>query len=66
VINPGRGPLIDDEALLAALDSGQVGHATLDVFRVEPLPPEHAFWHHPRVTVTPISPPARGPIPRRG
>jgi glyoxylate/hydroxypyruvate reductase len=53
VINPGRGPLIDDEALLAALDSGQVGHATLDVFRVEPLPPEHAFWRHPRVTVTP-------------
>jgi glyoxylate/hydroxypyruvate reductase A len=53
VINPGRGPLIDDAALLAALDSGQVGHATLDVFRVEPLPPDHPFWRHPRVTVTP-------------
>ena len=53
IINPGRGPLIDDEALLAALDGGQVGHATLDVFRVEPLPPEHPFWHHPNVTVTP-------------
>ena len=53
VLNPGRGPLIDDDALLAALDSGQVGHATLDVFRVEPLPPEHAYWHHPNVTVTP-------------
>ncbi|MEL6521197.1 MAG: glyoxylate/hydroxypyruvate reductase A [Pseudomonadota bacterium] len=53
VINPGRGPLIDDEALLAALDEGQVGHATLDVFRVEPLPDDHAFWSHPRVTVTP-------------
>ena len=53
VINPGRGPLIDDDALLAALDAGQIGHATLDVFRVEPLPAEHPFWAHPRVTVTP-------------
>ena len=53
VINPGRGPLIDDDALLAALDSGDVGHATLDVFREEPLPPEHPYWAHPRVTVTP-------------
>ncbi len=53
VINPGRGPLIDDDALLAALDSGQVEHATLDVFRVEPLPPDHPFWAHPQVTVTP-------------
>ncbi len=53
VINPGRGPLIDDTALLAALDAGQIAHATLDVFRVEPLPPDHRFWHHPQVTVTP-------------
>ncbi len=53
IINPGRGPLIEDEALLAALDRGQVKHATLDVFRTEPLPPEHPFWAHPRVTVTP-------------
>lgn len=53
ILNPGRGALIDDEALLAALDSGQVAHATLDVFRTEPLPPEHPFWAHPRVTVTP-------------
>jgi glyoxylate/hydroxypyruvate reductase A len=53
VINPGRGPLIDDEALLAALDSGQIAHATLDVFRREPLPADHPFWAHPRVTVTP-------------
>ncbi|CUH77938.1 2-hydroxyacid dehydrogenase [Tropicibacter naphthalenivorans] len=53
LVNPGRGPLIDDDALLAALDSGQIGHATLDVFRVEPLPQDHAFWTHPRVTVTP-------------
>lgn len=53
LINPGRGRLIDDDALLAALDTGQIGHATLDVFRTEPLPPDHRFWHHPRVTVTP-------------
>ncbi|MGI3168784.1 2-hydroxyacid dehydrogenase [Pseudooceanicola sp. C21-150M6] len=53
IVNPGRGPLIDDEALLAALDSGQIGHATLDVFRVEPLPADHPFWSHDKVTVTP-------------
>lgn len=53
VINPGRGALIDDAALLAALDTGQLNHATLDVFRTEPLPPVHPFWAHPKVTVTP-------------
>ncbi|KEO56723.1 2-hydroxyacid dehydrogenase [Thioclava indica] len=53
IINPGRGTLIDDDALLAALDAGQIGHATLDVFRIEPLPAAHPFWAHPRVTVTP-------------
>lgn len=53
VINPGRGPLIDDAALLAALDSGQVAHATLDVFRKEPLPQGDPYWTHPQVTVTP-------------
>lgn len=53
VLNPGRGGLLDDEALLAALDAGQVGHATLDTFRVEPLPTGHPYWLHPRVTVTP-------------
>jgi glyoxylate/hydroxypyruvate reductase A len=53
VINPGRGTLIDDDALLAALDSGQVANATLDVFRVEPLPKDHPYWSHPHVTVTP-------------
>jgi glyoxylate/hydroxypyruvate reductase A len=53
IINPGRGALIDDDALLAALDSGQIAHATLDVFRVEPLPADHPYWAHPNVTVTP-------------
>ncbi|RED18297.1 2-hydroxyacid dehydrogenase [Pontivivens insulae] len=53
ILNPGRGPLIDDEALLDALDTGQVGHATLDTFRIEPLPSAHPYWAHPKVTVTP-------------
>jgi glyoxylate/hydroxypyruvate reductase A len=53
IINPGRGPLIDDDALLGALESGKVAHATLDVFRVEPLPVGHPYWAHPNVTVTP-------------
>ncbi|MFQ5624533.1 MAG: 2-hydroxyacid dehydrogenase [Paracoccaceae bacterium] len=53
ILNPGRGALIDDEALLQALDDGKLGHATLDVFREEPLPAGHRFWSHPGVTVTP-------------
>ncbi|MBL4918141.1 2-hydroxyacid dehydrogenase [Szabonella alba] len=53
IVNPGRGALIEDDALLAELDAGRLGHATLDVFRVEPLPKDHPFWSHPRVTVTP-------------
>ena len=60
VINPGRGSLIDDEALLMSLDSGHIAHATLDVFRIEPLPEAHPFWSHPKVTVTPhIAAPTR-------
>ncbi len=53
LVNPGRGPLIDDDALLSALDSGHIAHATLDVFREEPLPAGHPFWSHPCITVTP-------------
>ena len=53
ILNPGRGALIDDAALLAELNLGRLGHATLDVFRQEPLPADHPFWAHPRVTVTP-------------
>ncbi len=53
LLNPGRGTLIDDDALLDALGSGRIAHATLDVFRVEPLPADHPYWAHPNVTVTP-------------
>lgn len=53
VINAGRGPLIDDTALLDALATGHVKHATLDVFREEPLPGTHPFWKHPGITITP-------------
>ena len=53
ILNPGRGPLIDDDALLEDLQSGHIGHATLDTFRVEPLPKDHPYWTQPNVTVTP-------------
>ncbi len=53
ILNPGRGPLIDDDALLDALDAGHIAHATLDVFREEPLPKASPYWAHPNVTVTP-------------
>lgn len=52
-INVGRGEHVDDAALIAALDSGHIAHATLDVFRTEPLPKDHPFWAHPKVTVMP-------------
>ncbi|MCB8877109.1 2-hydroxyacid dehydrogenase [Acidisoma silvae] len=53
LINVGRGPHVVENDLLAALDSGQIAHATLDVFVQEPLAQEHPFWAHERVTVTP-------------
>lgn len=66
LINPGRGALIEDDALLAALDSGQIGAATLDVFRIEPLPADHPFWAHEGITVTPhIAAATRAPTAAR-
>ena len=53
ILNPGRGTVLVDADLLAALDTGHLAAATLDVFRTEPLPPDHPFWAHPKVTVTP-------------
>lgn len=53
VINVARGGHLVDDDLLALLDSGHLAGATLDVFRTEPLPPEHAFWKHPKICLTP-------------
>lgn len=53
LINVGRGPHLVDADLLEALDSGRLSRAILDVTDPEPLPPEHPFWTHPRVFVTP-------------
>ena len=53
IINIARGGHIVDADLLDALDTGKVERAVLDVFHTEPLPAEHPFWAHPRVTLTP-------------
>lgn len=51
-LNAGRGALVDEAALLAALDSGRPAHATIDVTREEPLPPDNPLWTHPNLTLT--------------
>jgi glyoxylate/hydroxypyruvate reductase A len=53
LINAGRGRLQVDADILAALDEGSLAGATLDVFPVEPLPPESDLWKHPNITITP-------------
>jgi D-3-phosphoglycerate dehydrogenase len=53
LINTARGGLVDDKALLAALASGQVASAGLDSFQVEPAPPDHPFFGHPKLTLSP-------------
>ena len=53
LVNAARGAHLVEEDLLAALASGQLSGAVLDVFHEEPLPAGHPFWHHPRIVVTP-------------
>ncbi|WP_170572949.1 2-hydroxyacid dehydrogenase [Ruegeria atlantica] len=53
LLNAGRGDLIDETALIAALNNGTPGHAVLDVTSTEPLPSESPLWTHPGVTITP-------------
>jgi len=53
LVNLARGGHLVEEDLLAALDSGQLGGAMLDVFAREPLPGEHPFWRHPKIVLTP-------------
>ena len=53
LINVARGAHLVEADLIPLLDSGQLAGATLDVFEVEPLPKDHPFWRHPKITVTP-------------
>jgi glyoxylate/hydroxypyruvate reductase A len=53
VINVARGKHLVEQDLLDLIDQGHLAGAMLDVFRTEPLPAEHAFWQHPKITLTP-------------
>ena len=53
LVNLGRGPIVDEAALLTALREGRIAAATLDVFETEPLPPDHPLWTAPGVVVSP-------------
>ena len=53
IVNVGRGAHLAEADLIAALDTGVLGCATLDAFVTEPLPPDDPLWHHPKVRVTP-------------
>ena len=53
LVNLGRGALVDEPALIAALERGRIGGAALDVFDEEPLPAEHPLWRAPNAIITP-------------
>ena len=53
LINVARGKHLVEQDLLDLLQEGHMAGATLDVFRVEPLPQDHAFWQHPQINITP-------------
>jgi glyoxylate/hydroxypyruvate reductase A len=53
LISIARGGHLVEDDLVPMLDAGELAGATLDVFQVEPLPADHAFWRHPKITVTP-------------
>jgi glyoxylate/hydroxypyruvate reductase A len=53
LLHVGRGPQLDQTALIEALDSGQLAAAMLDVTDPEPLPETHPLWSHPKVMITP-------------
>ncbi len=53
LIHVGRGAQLDHDALIDALDAGHLSGAVIDVTEPEPLPPEHPFWRHPQIMLTP-------------
>ncbi len=55
LINLGRGQHVVDDDLIAALDQGRLSMATRDVFHTEPLPADHPFWRHPKITLMPYT-----------
>ncbi|HAY07548.1 MAG TPA: D-2-hydroxyacid dehydrogenase, partial [Hyphomonas sp.] len=52
-LNLGRGALVDEAALMTALDAGRPAFAALDVTRTEPLPSDNPLWRHPKIVITP-------------
>ncbi|SKA40922.1 D-2-hydroxyacid dehydrogenase [Photobacterium toruni] len=51
--NVGRGNAVNEQGLLMALEQQHIAHAFIDVFKIEPPTPDHPFWHHPKITITP-------------